>query len=483
MTDSSFEPVNGVDAAWLRLDRPTNNMVITAMAVVEPIKFSKFKELVRTRFLSFSRFLKAPRCHSGVYLWESSPHFSLDYHVRRVALPEPADKKTLQEFIGEQMSTPLDPTKPMWQFVLVENYQGQHVAVMRVHHSYADGLSLAAVFGSISDQTPNIDPFPGAQEAEKDSQQAKQALSFGIESLARAVEKCTRLSYRLTEEGRHMLQDADYAMDTLRSGLNGAAELARLAALPSDNAVSLRRSLGVMKTCSWSDAIPLSDFKHIAQSFGCTINDVLLACVSGGLRTLLVDREENIDELQVHATLPVNLRPLETRAGRVQLHELGNQFGTVFVPLAAQIGNPVERLYKVKHDMVSLKESMQPTLSHALLTAIGLVPQSVQDSLLELFSNKTSLVLSNVPAARRTRYLAGSEVKELMFWVPQAGDIGLGLSLLSYNGGVQIGINVDRELIEDPEELTDAITASFDEYLSLAGMAASTNPKYRKRRS
>ncbi|OZG75473.1 nonribosomal peptide synthetase [Hahella sp. CCB-MM4] len=482
MSDTSFEPVNGVDAAWLRLDRPTNNMVITAMAVVEPIKFSKFKELVRTRFLTFSRFLKVPRSHSGVYLWEPAQHFSLDYHVRRVALPEPADKKTLQEFIGEQMSTPLDPTKPMWQFVLVENYQGQHVAVMRVHHSYADGLSLAAVFGSISDQTPNIDPFPG-QESVKGTQQARQALSFGIESLARAVEKCTRLSYRLTEEGRQMLQNSEYAMDTIRSGLNGAAELAKLAALPSDNARSLRRSLGVMKSCSWSEAIPLTDFKQVAQSFGCTINDVLLACVSGGLRQLLVEREDDVDELRVHATLPVNLRPLETRAGRVQLHELGNQFGTVFVPLAAQIGNPVERLYKVKHDMMALKESMQPTLSHTLLAAIGLVPQGVQESLLELFSNKTSMVLSNVPAARRARYLAGSQVKELMFWVPQAGDIGLGLSLLSYNGGVQIGINVDRELIDEPEDLINAIVASFEEYKSLTSMAASTNPKYRKRRS
>ncbi len=468
MSDHSFEPVNGVDAAWLKLDRPTNNMVITAMAVVEPVRFSKFKELIRTRFLAFSRFRKVPRNHSGVFMWEADDHFSLDYHVRRAALPEPADKNTLQEYIGELMSTALDSSRPMWQFILVENYQGQHVAIMRVHHCYADGLSLAAVFGSISDQAANVDFFPGnITPSDTVTEQAQQSLSFGIEALARAVEKCTRLSFRLSEEGRHILRDSDYAMETLRTGLNGAAELAKLAALPSDNARGLRQTLGIMKCCAWSEAVPLSSFKQVAKGFGCTINDVLLASVSGGLRRHLMTTEDDVDALRVHATLPVNLRPLETRAGRVQLHELGNQFGTVFVPLAAQIENPVERLYKVKHDMVALKSSMQPTLSHTLLAAIGLVPQSIQDSLLELFSNKTSLVLSNVPGARRARYLAGSEVKELMFWVPQAGDIGLGLSLLSYNGGVQVGVNADRELIPDPRVLIDAVMDSLQEYLTL----------------
>ncbi|MBU6953149.1 wax ester/triacylglycerol synthase family O-acyltransferase [Hahella sp. HN01] len=471
MSDNHFEPVSGVDSAWLRLDRPTNLMVITAMAVVEPIPFNKLKELINSRFLAFPRFRQKPVNHSGFYFWEEDPYFSLDYHVRKVALPQPADKGALEKFIGDLMSTPLDPGKPLWQVYLIENYGDHHVCVMRVHHCYADGLALVAVFGSLSDQSPNINPFPLDPGKQRDAGvRARQSFVMGMETLSRAVEKCTKLRYRIAEEGKSILREPGYAVEGVRQGLNGAAEIARLAALEADDTTPLRGELGVMKCCTWSELIPLHKFKEVAQAFGCSINDVLLSCVSGGLRRLLQDRMDQVDGVRLHATLPVNLRPLETRLGREQLQELGNQFGTVFVPLAAGIGNPIERLYKIKHDMAALKESMQPSLSHALLTAMGLFPQGVQQPLLELFSNKTSMVLSNVPGARRARYLAGSKVKELMFWVPQTGDIGLGVSLLSYNQSVQIGINADRALLPEPAELTRAMIDSLEEYCSLTGM-------------
>lgn len=468
MSDLSFEPVSGVDAAWLRLDQPTNLTVITAIAVIEPIELETFKDVVSARFLAFPRFRQKPINHAGLYLWEDDEHFSLDYHVRRVALPEPANKETLEDYIGELMSTPLDTTKPLWQFNLIENYMGDHVVLMRAHHCYADGLSLVAVFGALTDETPNINPFP-LESVRKQEQRrhVRQSFSSRLDNLSDALEKCTRLSYKISEESLHVLKEPEQAKSTLRQGLNGAAEIAKLAALPSDPSLSLKAPLGVMKCCSWSEEIPLATFKNISRTFGCSINDVLIACVSGGLRKLVEKRGEKVDGVKIHGTLPVNLRQLDTRSGKQELHELGNRFGMVFVPLSVGIANPIERLYAVKHDMQELKSSMQPALSYALLGAAGLLPQGMQQPLLDLFSNKTSLVLSNVPGSRKPRYIAGSLVKQIMFWVPQAGDIGLGISLLSYAGNVQIGVKADRELLPAPVELINEILSALDEYTSL----------------
>ncbi len=474
-----FDPVNGADAAWLRLDSETNPLIITAMVVLEPLSFETLKQVIENRFLAFSRFSKRPVKYSGVYLWESDPEFQVDRHVRQTHLAAPQDQAALQTLVGELMSTPLPVDRPLWQFIHVPEYRDGNVLIMRVHHCYADGLSLAAVFGSISERAPHPPGNQSDAPVSKDKPQyVRQALHIGIDSVARAVEHCTRLSYRITEEGRIKIQQltgrAEAATgtntDSIRNGLTGAAELARLAALPSDNALALQAKLSRKKACAWSAPIPIASIKPIARQFGCSTNDLLLGAVAGGLRSYMAEHAENTQNLRLHATMPVNLRPLETKAGRQQLHELGNQFGTVFVPLPVAIANPIERLFKIKHDMAALKNSSQPMLSYTLMTAIGLMPGSVQDALLQLFSNKTSMVLSNVPGAGKARYLAGSKVKQLMFWVPQAGDIGLGISLLSYNGNFRIGINSDQGMVAKPEQLITRITMALQELLG-AGSA------------
>lgn len=141
---------------------------------------------------------------------------------------------------------------------------------------------------------------------------------------------------------------------------------------------------------------------------------------------------------------------------------LGNYFGTVFAPLPIGIENPLERVYKIKHDMISLKQSLQPALSYGILYAAGLLPKTVQKALLESFGNKTSAVLSNVPGARESRYIAGARIKEQMFWVPQTGDLGLGLSIISYGGQIQFGMVGDARLFPHPERLVNRFVAQIE---------------------
>ena len=142
------QPMTRVDTAWLRMERPTNPMMITAVLVfAERMPVDALRRLVDERFLAYARFRqKAVDAATGA-TWIEDAHFDLDWHVRRAALPgrEQDEKRALEAFTGELASTPLDPGKPRWQFHLVEDYAGGSAMVARIHHCYADGIALVQV--------------------------------------------------------------------------------------------------------------------------------------------------------------------------------------------------------------------------------------------------------------------------------------------------------------------------------------------------
>jgi WS/DGAT/MGAT family acyltransferase len=177
------------------------------------------------------------------------------------------------------------------------------------------------------------------------------------------------------------------------------------------------------------------------------VNDVLLACASGALRSYLRDRGEDVDGTTIRATVPVNLRPLE------HAKKLGNHFGLVFLELPIGEANPLRRLERIAASMRELKRSRQAALTFGLLAAVGMAPAGVQRMALELFSRKATTVATNVPGPQMPLYLAGCEVSEMMFWVPQNGTIGMGLSILSYNGRVHFGVIADAKRVPDPDLL------------------------------
>lgn len=460
----SAEPVNGADAAWLRLDSPSNLLVITALAATETMSLAAFREVVAQRFLSFQRFRYRPALHSGMYFWEDHTEFALEQHVIPVSLPAPGNKASLETFVSEMMSTPLPADRPLWQFLFIERYQGGSAVIMRVHHCYADGLSLVAVFGTLTDATPVAQWSQPEIGHEGRSRHLSQRFSQGLRGLIRSAEKATRLQYRMEDPPTELLGCATRPA-AWQTGLEGVAELVRLAALPGDPATFLKPGPGVLKHCAWTGKVPLETFKAVADALGCRINDVLVSIVCAGLRRELVKRQTIHPDGLLHATLPVNLRALEEE---LEVFPLGNQFGTVFVPLSVGLQNPLERLYKTKHDMISLKQSSLPLWSHWVMGLTGMLPRGWQAPVLDLFSNKTSLVLSNVPGSRTHRFLAGRKVHELMFWVPQAGDLCLGVSLLSYAGSVQLGVSADVGLAMAPRELLDAMLAELQAYCDLA---------------
>jgi diacylglycerol O-acyltransferase len=165
---------------------------------------------------------------------------------------------------------------------------------------------------------------------------------------------------------------------------------------------------------------------------------------------------DDTDGVTIRALVPVNLRPLE------KAYRLGNQFGLVFLDLPLGIGNPVERLYAVRANMNALKGSYQPILALGLLAAMGAGPRMLQEQLLQALARNGSAVMTNVPGPPRRLFFAGAAIERFLFWVPQSGDIGMGVSILSYAGQVQFGLITDRNLCPDPERIIERFAPEFE---------------------
>jgi hypothetical protein len=174
------------------------------------------------------------------------------------------------------------------------------------------------------------------------------------------------------------------------------------------------------------------------------------------------DKPENLQDIRV--TVPVNLRPLEHAL------DLGNHFGLVFLSLPLSADSPLERLYAVNERMNELKSSKQATVTLGFLAALGMGPSAVQKPVLEMLSQKATAVLTNVPGPQQPLYLAGSRMKEMMFWVPQNGNIGLGISILSYDGKVFFGLISDRRLVAEPSGIISRFRKEFEKLLYLGLM-------------
>lgn len=472
MTDAergTREAMSKVDTAWLRMERPTNRMMITGILMfagrLDP---NDFKRLLQERFLAFRRFRQ--RAGSGVNgaYWETDVDFDIDWHVRVAALPGAAGKAELESFVSDLASAPLDRSKPLWQFHVVENYAATDggrgsVLVARIHHCYADGLALVQVLLSLTDTAPQ--PEAHAELARTWLKRDRgTVLERLLEPVQGGLQKVFSAGEKTWSKVAQMLADPGVAAEIAQEGSEITRELAIALTLSDDPSTALKGRLGVAKRVAWAEPLPLEEVKLLGKALGCTVNDVLLACAAGAIRGYLRDLGEDVDGLTIRATVPVNLRPLE------HARKLGNHFGMVFLDLPIGEPNPLRRLERVAACMRELKGRRQAIVAFGLLAALGMGPAALQQPALELFSRKASAVATNVPGPQQPLYLSGVEVRELMFWVPQTGSIGLGLSILSYNGRVHFGVIGDNRRVRDPDAIVQRFGAEFEKLLLIALM-------------
>jgi WS/DGAT/MGAT family acyltransferase len=462
------EYLSSIDATLLHLDDPTNPMMITVVMVFKaPISYERLKATLETRLLTMRRFrqrLAYAGLGAGKPYWEDDPEFDIRYHLQRACLdePPPGNQAALQDAVSVLAGTPLDLSRPLWQFHLIQNYEECCALVMRFHHSIADGMALVHVILSMTDTDPDAPwPMVPLDGARGRSRRRGGLLRPGRSRLAPAH----RVAGKLVRQGMDLLVHPSNLREVGRTGGEAALDLARFLLLKPDPDTVLRGELGVQKRAAWSTGMPLDDVKIIRQALGGTLNDVLLSIVAGALRRYLHEHGEPVDSLSLRVTVPVNMR----ESGREA--DLGNRVGAVFFDLPISIADPVCRLGEIVRRMNGRKDSYESVAFYTALRVLGQGPAPIANRLINTFGTRSTAVMTNVMGPRQQLYLAGSPLDVLLAWVPTTGRMGIGVSILSYAGEVRLGVMTDEGLVPDPEAMILAFHTEFDELLARARAA------------
>ena len=330
--------------------------------------------------------------------------------MRRVALPAPGDRATLQELISSIINEPLDRRRPLWRFFFVENVEGGTAIVGRLHHAMADGIALIGVLLSMTGETA-ADSLRILDEPSSPRRKRRRGL------LARAFDLAGDLLDASQEVAKFALAETLQTLENPRHPLeiiksagiisaSPAAILTKLLVLPPDRPSVYKTQLGAIKRVAWSTPLELARIKAIGKAAGATINDVLVAAVAGALRDYEIRAGDDPRLGNINAMIPVNLRAPD------DLGELGNKFALVYLNMPVSVDDPLQRLLATKRHMDVLKNSPEPLLVYEILTALGTLPGNLAKDVIQWFTSKASLVLTNVPGPRQEIYMVGKPIKE-----------------------------------------------------------------------
>ncbi len=457
------ERMSPVDNTWLRMDRSVNRMVIVGvMMLAPPIDLERLERTLLARLLSYPRFRQRVEDRTTGPWWVDDSHFDISRHIKRVRLPGKGGKGELQTFVAELASQPLDLSHPLWQFHIIEDYEKGAALVARFHHAVADGMALVAVMLALTDEEPDAPLHRWGSGQAIDSDERGHSL---LAPVSQAVDQGIQMSAGLGRLAMKYLASPGKAANLLRGGAGVASELAWLLLMPKDSQTRFKGRPSGNKRVAWTDPLALPEVKAVGRALDSSVNDMMLASVAGALRGYLESKGDVTAGVEVRALVPLNLRPKGTE------RDLGNYFGIVAVELPVGIEDPIERLYEVRRRMIALKDSYEAPVTLGLFAALGYAPKLAQDQLFDLLLSRATAVMTNVPGPQHPLYLAGSLLEQVMFWVPQSGDLGMGVSILSFGGKVQFGLITDVALVPDPESIVSRFRPEFEQLLYFALMA------------
>lgn len=477
---SRTTPMLPVDAAWYHIDGPANLAMVTGILLTrEPLDFARVRDVLLHRLARFDRFrrrvvetgLPIPTPH-----WQEVEAFDIDQHVHHIGLPAPHDQRALLALVSDLASTPLDRDLPLWQAHVVDDVEGGSAFVLRFHHCMGDGTAMMAVVGELFDTEPGAPLEREARPAAPDTSAAPDAPGASGSAFLPAfetVERSARAVLSTISGGAGALLHPGTALEKAGLVADGVAMLVNELLKAPDPKSPLKGEFGLQKRVAWSEPVPLDDIRRIGACAGAKVNDVLVAALTGALRTYFGARGVETAGHTLRAIVPVDLHQ------RTSALELGNDFGLVILELAIDVEDPLERLQTTKARMDALKRSPEAAAIRVLFDIVGRGPKIVEDLAVDLFGSKASLVLTNVAGPREALYLAGVPIERLMFFVPHPGrQLGMGVSILSYRGAVSLMVAADAHLVPDPERVTAEFTR---EVRAMLTRAARRRPASRRR--
>jgi diacylglycerol O-acyltransferase / wax synthase len=435
------DTLSTLDAEFLYLEDGISHMHIAGACVFEgtPPTMDELTHLVHGKMQQIPRYRQRVRSvplELGRPIWADDPHFDLCYHLRRTALPSPGDDDTFCTLMGRLMSQPLDRHRPLWETWLVEGLEGgQWALVFKVHHCMVDGVAGAALLQVLLDIEPRTAvPEPVPWEPAPEPSGAVKVLGAWA-GLARDATAAARV---IPQAVTHPLSTAQTAVPTARGVVRWLSNLGTTTPLSVKGAIGPHRS--------WAHSrVPLADVKAVGKAFGGTVNDVVLAGVTGGYRDLLVKQGDDVGDAVLRSLVPVSVRQEDARG------VLDNRVTAMLYELPVGVSDPVERLRLVREELGDLKGSKMAEAG-AVVTelgdlappvAIGTVSRLMTRAMRRLPQRSITTVTTNVPGPQFPLYCLGRKMVEYRPFVPIYHGVRVATAILSYDGTVFFGVTGD----------------------------------------
>jgi diacylglycerol O-acyltransferase len=464
MTQQHGDRLTAVDASFLAQEGPTSHMHVGAVMIFDgpPPAYDDLADHVRTRLHLVPRFrqkLAFPPLETGRPLWVDDPSFNLEYHVRHTALPSPGSEEQLRALAARVHSQALDRTKPLWEMWLVQGLDGGRFALLsKTHHALVDGVSGVDLATVLFD----LQPAP-AEIEHSDTPWEPRRTPSRIDMAARGVRGLVGLPFDAAARAvGAAARPADALADT-RVALEGIGEVVWAGLNPAPE-TPLNVEIGPHRRFVWVRH-ELSDFKRVKSALGGTVNDVVLAVVSGALQRWLRSRGVRTEGLELRALVPVSIR------ARDEHHQLGNRLAAMRAPLPVYVEDPVARLRVVRQAMDGLKESKQAVGAEVLAGMQALAPPTIlaQASRLNFSTRLFNLLVTNVPGPQVPLYVLGRRLEDLfpVAFLPKRH--ALAVAVMSYDGGMDFGLLGDYDAMPDIDRLAAMFDESLAELLEAAG--------------
>ena len=463
MAQEHLDRLTAIDASFLHQEGPESHMHVGGLSIFEgpPPALDDFLDSLRMRLHLVPRYrqrLSVPPLEAGRPLWVDDPTFNIEYHVRQTALPHPGSEGQLLRLVGRIFSQQLDRSKPLWEVWLIEGLEGGRFALIsKTHHALIDGIAgvdLAQVLFDLAPVPPAIEhpdepwqPAPEPSQAGLLANGAASAVRAGLSTATRAVGAVAHP--RATLSGAR--QAAEGLGEVVWAGLNPAP------ATPLNVEIGPHRRFVVVRS-------ELANFKAAKNTFGGTVNDVVLAVVSGALREWLQSRGVRTEGVELRALVPVSIRGAGDRG------QLGNRIAAMRGPLPVYIEDPLARLRAVRQAMDGLKESKQAVGAEVLASMQSFAPPTIlaQASRLNFSTRLFNLIVTNVPGPQFPLYVAGREMLDVFPIAFLPKDHALAIAIMSYNGRINFGLLGDYDALPDIGRIADGIEASIGELVALA---------------
>jgi diacylglycerol O-acyltransferase / wax synthase len=463
MAQAHGDRLSAVDASFLAQEGPCTHLHVGAVTVFEgpPPSYEDFANHLRSRLHLVPRYrqkLAFPPLETGRPLWVDDPGFNLEYHLRHTALPSPGSEEQLRALGARIHSQRLDRSKPLWEMWLVQGLEdGRFALITKTHHALVDGISGVDLATVLLDLTPvpQTAPHEGEPWVPRPEPHTGDLALRGVRGLVRTP---FELAARAVEAATHPAETLGATREAVEgvgevvwAGLNPAPET------PLNVEIGPHRRLVFVRN-------QLEDFKTVKNTFGGTVNDVVLTVVAGALQKWLRTRGVRTEGLELRALVPVSIRAKDEH------HQLGNRLAAMRGPLPVYVEDPVARLRVVKQAMTGLKESKQAVGAEVLAGMQSFAPPTIlaQASRLNFSTRLFNLIVTNVPGPQFPLYVLGRKLEDLypIAFLPRQH--ALAVAIMSYNGRIDFGLLGDYDALSDLEEFGEHIQASLAELLDAA---------------